>query len=84
VHTFILGGGGFYITGENKIFSSKLIGNRGGTVVKAVCYKSEGCWFDPRWYHCVFLLTLNPSDRTMALGLTQPVTETSTRSISWG
>jgi len=26
----------------------------------------------------------NPSDRTMALGSTQPVTEMSTRSISWG
>jgi len=26
----------------------------------------------------------NPSSRTMALGLTQPVTEMSTRSISWG
>jgi len=25
-----------------------------------------------------------PSDRTMALGLTQPLTEMSTRSISWG
>jgi hypothetical protein len=26
----------------------------------------------------------NPSDRTIALGSTQPLTETSTRSISWG
>jgi len=26
----------------------------------------------------------NPSDRTMALGSTQPITEMSTRSISWG
>jgi hypothetical protein len=26
----------------------------------------------------------NPSDRTMALGSTQPRTEMSTRSISWG
>jgi hypothetical protein len=26
----------------------------------------------------------NPSDRTMALGPTQPLTEMSTRSISWG
>ena len=26
----------------------------------------------------------NPSDRTMALGLTQPLTEMSTREISWG
>ena len=26
----------------------------------------------------------NPSDRTMALGLTQPLIEMSTRNISWG
>jgi hypothetical protein len=26
----------------------------------------------------------NPSNRTMALGSTQPLTEMSTRSISWG
>ena len=26
----------------------------------------------------------NPSDRTMALGSTQPLTEMSTRRISWG
>ena len=29
-------------------------------------------------------LSHNPSDRTMALGSTQPLTEMSTRSISWG
>jgi len=28
--------------------------------------------------------TFNPSGRTMALGLTQPLTEMSTRNISWG
>ena len=26
-------------------------GDRGGTVVKVLCYKSEGCWFDPSWCH---------------------------------
>ena len=31
-----------------------------------------------------FSLTSNPSDRTMALGSTQPLTEMSIRSISWG
>ena len=31
-----------------------------------------------------FLLIQNPSDRTMALGSTQPLIEMSTRSISWG
>ena len=29
-------------------------GDRGGTVVKALCYKSEGRWFDPRWCHWIF------------------------------
>jgi len=31
-----------------------------------------------------FSLIWNPSDRTMALGSTQPLTEMSTRNISWG
>ena len=45
-------------------------------MVKVLCYKSEGRWFDPSWCHS--------SDRTTALGSTQPLTEISTRSISWG
>ena len=32
-------------------------GDRGGTVVKALCYKSEGRWFDSRWCHWNFSLT---------------------------
>ena len=32
-------------------------GERGGTVVKVLCYKSEGRWFDPSWCHWNFLLT---------------------------
>jgi hypothetical protein len=31
-----------------------------------------------------FFFFYNPSDRTMAPGSTQPLTEMSTRSISWG
>jgi hypothetical protein len=31
-----------------------------------------------------FYIDINPSDRTMALGSTPPLTEMSTRSISWG
>jgi hypothetical protein len=31
-----------------------------------------------------FFIDINPSDRTMALGSTQPLTEMSTGSISWG
>jgi len=32
-------------------------GDRGGTVVKVMCYKSEGRWFDPSWCHWNFSLT---------------------------
>jgi hypothetical protein len=30
---------------------SVTFGDRGGTVVKVLCYKSEGRWFDSRWCH---------------------------------
>ena len=33
-----------------------LPGDRGGTVVKVLCYKSEGRWFDSRWCHWNFSL----------------------------
>jgi len=29
-------------------------GDRGSTVVKVLCYKSEGRWFDPRWCQWIF------------------------------
>jgi len=29
----------------------------GSTVVKVLCYKSEGSWFDPSWCHWNFSLT---------------------------
>ena len=29
----------------------------GSTVVKVLCYKSEGRWFDPSWCHWKFSLT---------------------------
>ena len=32
-------------------------GDRGGTVVKVLCYKSGCRWLDPRWCHCNFSLT---------------------------
>ena len=32
-------------------------GDRGGAVVKVLCYKSEGRWFDPRWCQWNFSLT---------------------------
>jgi hypothetical protein len=52
-------------------------GARGGAVVEALRYKPEGRGFESRWRH-------NPSGRTMALESTQPLTEMSTRNISWG
>jgi hypothetical protein len=30
-----------------------------------------------------FFIDINPSDRTMVLGSTQPLTEVSTKSVSW-
>jgi len=35
----------------------KITGDRLSTVVKVLCYKSEGRWFDPRWCHWKFSLT---------------------------
>ena len=41
-----------------KLFrSTNLYGDRGSTVVNVLCYKSEGRWFDSRWYHWYFSLT---------------------------
>jgi len=51
--------------------------------VEAVRYKPEGRGFDSRWCHWNFH-SHNPSSRTMALELTQPLTEMRTRNISWG
>ena len=50
--------------------------------VEAMCYKPEGRGFDSRWSHCDFSLSQS-SARTVALGLTHPLTETRTRDISW-
>jgi hypothetical protein len=61
----------------------KLQGARSGAVVEALRYKPEGRVTDSRWCQWIFFLH-NPCGRTMALGLTQPLTEMSTRNISWG
>ena len=34
--------------------TSKGLGDRGSTVVRVLCYKSEGRWFDPSWCHWIF------------------------------
>ena len=49
-------------------------------LVEALLYKPDGRGFDPSWCLWIFY----PSNRTMTLGSTQPLTERSTRSISWG
>ena len=50
-------------------------------LVEALRYNPEGRGFDGviEIFHW-----LNPSGRTVALGMTQPLTEMSTRNISWG
>jgi hypothetical protein len=52
-------------------------------LVETLHYKPEGRGFDSRWCHWIFSLII-PSECTVALGLTQPLTEMSTRNISWG
>jgi hypothetical protein len=37
-----------------------IFGDSGGTVVKVLCYKSEGRWFDSRWCHWNFPLKILP------------------------
>ena len=39
------------------ILAINQLGDRGSTVVKVLCYKSEGRWFDSRWCHWSFSLT---------------------------
>jgi hypothetical protein len=52
-------------------------------VVETLRYKPEGRGFASRWCIGIFHWH-NPSGRTMALELTQPLTEISTRNIPWG
>jgi hypothetical protein len=52
-------------------------------LVEALCYKSEGHGFNSWWVTGIFHWQ-KPSSHTMAPGLTQPLTEMSTRNISWG
>jgi hypothetical protein len=57
-----------------------LSGARGGAVVEALSCKPEGRGNDSRWCQNFSF----PFDRTMALGSIQPLTELSTRNVSWG
>jgi len=52
-------------------------------LVEALRYKPEGRGFDPDGVIGIFH-SYNPSSRPMALRVAQPLTEMSTRIISWG
>ena len=52
-------------------------------LVQALRYESEGHGSDSWWCHRIFHWH-NPFSCTVALGLNQPLTEMSTRNISWG
>jgi hypothetical protein len=60
-----------------------LVGAWVGVVVKALRHHSDEPEIDSRWCHWIFQWHI-PSDRTMALGSTQPLVKISTRNISWG
>jgi hypothetical protein len=68
----------FYSSRECCYCQNKIFQNAVARLVEALRYKPEGRGFDSRWYHWNF------SGRAMDLGLTQPLTEMSTRNISWG
>ena len=46
-------GGKKYLQAERNCFQPNL-DVCGGTVVKVLCYKSEGRWFDRSWCHWIF------------------------------
>jgi len=51
----LLASAGIYLIDLDTL--QKLVGDRGGTVIKVLCYKSEGRCFDPNWCHWNFSLT---------------------------
>jgi hypothetical protein len=58
------------------------MGARGSIVGWGTALQTRRLWV---WFPVIgFFHWHNPSGRTMALGLTQPLTEMSTRGISWG
>jgi hypothetical protein len=57
-------------------------GHTVGLLVETLCYKPEGRGFVSQWGGFFFNLR-NISIRTMALSLTQPLTDMSTRNVPW-
>ena len=37
-----------------KLVATVNLWDRGSTVVKELCYKSEGCWFEASWCQWIF------------------------------
>jgi hypothetical protein len=60
-----------------------LLGHTVAQLVEVLCYKSKGTGSIPNGVIGIFHWH-NPSSHTTALGLSQPLTEMSTRNISWG
>ena len=58
-----------------KVVTYFCVGHAVVHLVETLRYKSEGRGLDSRWCHWSFFYWYNPSGRTMALGLTQPLTE---------
>ena len=59
--SFFLSTSGFLCHYHSTVFTSinfvplmRTFGDRGCTVVKVLCYKSEGRWFDPSWCQWIF------------------------------
>ena len=54
-----------------------------GIINSSLRYNPQGRGFDSQWCHWNFSLTYNHSSLTMALGLTQSLTEMSTTNFFW-
>ena len=65
-------------------FSQCLLGKRWRSWVSHCATSREVAGSIPDGVIGIFLIEYKPSGRTMALGLTEPLTEISTRNISWG
>jgi len=65
-----------------RFYNNSLQGHEVAQLVEALRYKAEGRGFDSRWCHCNFSFTQSFRPH-YALGSTQPLTEMSTRNISW-
>jgi len=46
-NAYVVAGTTWKCSGIALLLTTVRIGDRGGTVVKVLCYKSEGHWFDP-------------------------------------